>query len=45
MEPDASNAQTMDNNSINLILALLETMSRDVSRLSMGFEKLGTDVA
>ena len=45
MEPEASNAQTMDNNAINLILARLETMSRDVARLNVGLEKLDTDVA
>ncbi|KAF3666105.1 putative serine carboxypeptidase-like 19-like [Capsicum annuum] len=45
MEPEALNAQTMDNNAINLILACLETMSRDVARLNMGLEKLDTDVA
>ncbi|PHT54154.1 3-hydroxyisobutyryl-CoA hydrolase-like protein 5 [Capsicum baccatum] len=45
MEPEASNAQTMDNNAINLILARLETMYRDVARLNVGLEKLDTDVA
>ena len=45
MEPEASNAQTMDNNAINLILARLETMSRDVARLNVGLEKLDMDVA
>ncbi|PHU28535.1 hypothetical protein BC332_00628 [Capsicum chinense] len=45
MEPEASNAQTMDNNAINLILARLETMSRDMARLNVGLEKLDTDVA
>ena len=45
MEPEASNAQTMDNNAINLILARLETMSRDVARLNVGIEKLDTDMA
>ncbi|KAF3617856.1 hypothetical protein T459_02515 [Capsicum annuum] len=45
MEPEASNAHTMDNNAINLILARLEIMSRDMARLNMGFEKLDTDVA
>ncbi|KAF3674737.1 Membrane-bound transcription factor site-1 protease [Capsicum annuum] len=45
MEPKASNAQTMDNNAINLILARLETMSRDVAWLNVGLEKLDTDVA
>lgn len=45
MEPEASNAQTMDNNAINLILARPETMSRDVARLNVGLEKLDTDVA
>ncbi|PHT34983.1 Ubiquitin-like modifier-activating enzyme atg7 [Capsicum baccatum] len=44
MEPEASNAQTMDNNAINLILARLETMPRDVARLNVGLEKLDTDV-
>ncbi|KAF3679686.1 hypothetical protein FXO37_03728 [Capsicum annuum] len=44
MEPEASNAQTMDNNAINLILAHLKTMSRDVARLNVGLEKLDTDV-
>ncbi|KAF3640359.1 hypothetical protein FXO38_01817 [Capsicum annuum] len=45
MEPEASNAQTMDNNAINLILACLETMSQDVARLNVGLEKLDADVA
>ena len=45
MEPEASNAQTMDNNAINFILAYLEVMSRDVARLNVGLEKLDTDVA
>ncbi|KAM3304810.1 hypothetical protein P3S67_011676 [Capsicum chacoense] len=45
MEPEASNAQTMDNNAINLILACLETMSRDVAILNVDLEKLDTDVA
>ncbi|KAF3616882.1 hypothetical protein FXO38_34286 [Capsicum annuum] len=45
MEPEASNAQTMDNNAINLILARLKTMSRDVVRLNVGLEKLDTNVA
>ncbi|KAF3668654.1 hypothetical protein FXO38_07990 [Capsicum annuum] len=45
MEPEASNAQTMDNNAINLILARLETMSQDGARLNVGLEKLDTDVA
>ncbi|PHU12467.1 hypothetical protein BC332_19397 [Capsicum chinense] len=45
MEPEASNAQTMDNNAINLILARVETMSRDVASLNVGLKKLDTDVA
>ncbi|KAF3671516.1 putative nucleolar complex protein 4 -like protein [Capsicum annuum] len=45
MEPKASNSQTMDNNAINLILARLETMSRDVARLNVDLEKLDMDVA
>ncbi|PHU30266.1 hypothetical protein BC332_02359 [Capsicum chinense] len=45
MEPKALNAHTMDNNAINLILARLEIMSRDMARLNIGFEKLDTDVA
>ncbi|PHT28159.1 hypothetical protein CQW23_32240 [Capsicum baccatum] len=44
MEPEASNAQTMNNNAINLILARLDSMSRDLARANAGLEKIGSYV-
>ncbi|PHT82837.1 hypothetical protein T459_11280 [Capsicum annuum] len=41
MEPEASNEQTMDNNAINLILARLDAMFRDLARANASLEKIG----
>ncbi|PHT99406.1 Ribulose bisphosphate carboxylase large chain [Capsicum chinense] len=41
MEPKTSNALTVDNNVMNVLLASLETLSRGVARMKANVEKLG----
>ena len=45
MEPEASHAQTMDQNILNSLMANLESLSRDVARVNAGLDKLGVEVA
>ena len=45
MEPKNSNAPTVENNVMNVLLASLETLSRGVARMKANVEKLGSDVA
>lgn len=45
MEPKNSNAPTVDNNVINVLLASLETLFRGVARMKANIKKLGSDVA
>ncbi|PHU07251.1 hypothetical protein BC332_23740 [Capsicum chinense] len=45
MEPEASTTQSMDNNATNVILAPLETISRDMARLNADFGTMREDMA
>ncbi|PHU20217.1 hypothetical protein BC332_11368 [Capsicum chinense] len=45
MEPETSNAQTLDHNVMNALVARLESLSRDVARVNATVEKLGVEVA
>lgn len=45
MEPKNSNAPTVDNNVINVLLASLVTLSRGVTKMKANVQKLGSDVA
>ncbi|KAF3617095.1 hypothetical protein FXO38_34188 [Capsicum annuum] len=45
MEPEASTTQSMDNNATNVILAPLETISRDMAKLNVDFGTMREDMA
>lgn len=40
-----SNAPTVDNNVMNVLLASIDTLSRGVAKMKVNVEKLGSDVA
>ncbi|PHT49045.1 hypothetical protein CQW23_13253 [Capsicum baccatum] len=45
MEPKTSNAQTVDQNLLNALVANHESLSLDVARVNAGLDKLGVEVA
>ncbi|PHT46310.1 23.2 kDa heat shock protein [Capsicum baccatum] len=45
MEPETSNAQTVDQNVLNALVDNFESLSRDMARVNAGHDKLGVEVA